>query len=247
MTAPAPLLEVASLGKRFSGFVALDGVDFTVAPGQRIGLIGPNGSGKSTFVNCVAGALRIDAGSISFAGERVDALSSHQRARLGVARSFQLPRPFRSMSVAKNLRIPLTYTVNARGGARLGHDAIRHRVEELLDLVALQGRGQNLPAELTQVELRRLDLARAIATEPRLLIADEAMAGLSHSEVDSILALLFRLNAQGVAVIMIEHIMRAVISFSERLAVFVAGRKIADGLPQEVVKLPEVEKAYLGQ
>jgi branched-chain amino acid transport system ATP-binding protein len=246
MTQP-PLLEVKSLGKRFNGFVALADVDFAVQPGERVGLIGPNGSGKSTFVNCVTGAFRHDTGSVSFAGHSVDAMPAHQRARLGLARSFQLPRPFASMSVARNLRIPLIYSVSSRPDAYLDDSAIAHRVEELLDLVGLKGKGANRPVDLTQVDLRKLDLARAMATGPRLLIADEAMAGLSHSEVDSILELLFRLNGQGVAVIMIEHIMRAVTSFSERLIVFVTGRKIADGLPGDVIKMSEVERAYLGE
>lgn len=246
MTQP-PLLEVKSLGKRFNGFVALADVDFAVQPGERVGLIGPNGSGKSTFVNCVTGAFRHDTGSVSFAGHSVDAMPAHQRARLGLARSFQLPRPFASMSVARNLRIPLIYSVSSRPDAYLDDSAIAHRVEELLDLVGLKGKGANRPVDLTQVDLRKLDLARAMATGPRLLIADEAMAGLSHSEVDSILELLFRLNGQGVAVIMIEHIMRAVTSFSERLIVFVTGCKIADGLPGDVIKMSEVERAYLGE
>jgi branched-chain amino acid transport system ATP-binding protein len=184
---------------------------------------------------------------VRFAGHNVDAMPAHQRARLGLARSFQLPRPFPSMSVARNLRIPLVYSVSARPGGFLDDSAVARRVEELLDLVGLKGKGANRPVDLTQVDLRKLDLARAMATGPRLLIADEAMAGLSHSEVDSILELLFRLNAEGVAVIMIEHIMRAVISFSERLIVFVTGRKIADGVPRDVIKMSEVERAYLGE
>ena len=241
-----PLLAVSALGKRFAGLTALDGIDFAVRPGERVGLIGPNGSGKSTFVNCVAGAIRHDSGSVLFAGQAIDHLSAHRRAWLGLARSFQLPRPFQSLSVARNLAVPLTYTVNARSTARLDAAAIRQRVEELLDMVELKGRGASRPEDLTQVDLRKLDLARAMATAPRLLIADEAMAGLSNSEVDSILGLIFRLNATGVAVIMIEHIMRAVTSFSQRLAVFVAGRKVAEGLPQDVLALPEVRRAYLG-
>ena len=241
------LLDVVSLGKRFGGFVALNGVDLQVAAGERVGLIGPNGSGKSTLVNCIAGALPNDTGSVRFDGRAIDGMAAHRRARLGLARSFQLPRPFRSLSVADNVRIPLMYTAAARAGHGMGSDATARRIAELLDLVGLGGKGEKRPRELTQVEMRKLELARAIAAEPKLLIADEAMAGLSHTEVDDILALLLRLNEHGIGIIMIEHILRAVMSFSQRLVVLVAGVKIADGPPQEVIRNPDVERAYLGE
>lgn len=237
----APVLAVAGIGKRFGGFTALDGVDFTVAPGERVGLIGPNGSGKSTFVNCLAGAFFSHAGRVTFEGRDLAGLAPHRRTRLGLARTFQLPRPFLSLDVIENVAVPLRF-----GQAELGSHAARHKAQECLDRVGLSARRQALPRDLTQVDLRKLELARALAAEPRLLIADEAMAGLSHLEVDQILDLLLRLNGQGTAIIMIEHIMRAVTAFSQRLAVFVAGRKIADGPPSDVLALPDVEAAYLG-
>jgi len=244
----ADLLEVSGLGKRFGGFVALENIDLAVKPGERLGLIGPNGSGKSTLVNCLCGTLNNETGSVRFDGRDLSGLIAHQRTRLGLARSFQLPRPFSSMTVADNLRIPLLYTVNARPGAR--HRTVAEtaeRCDELLGLVGLAGRAHDYPRDLTQVDMRKLELARAMASEPKLLIADEAMAGLSHSEVTDIVALLIRLNERGITVILIEHIMRAVMSFSQRLVVLVSGRKIADGLPQEVIRDAEVERAYLGQ
>ena len=242
-----PLLEASGLGKRFGGFVALESIDLAVAQGERLGLIGPNGSGKSTLVNCLCGTLRHDSGSITYAGRRLDGAPAYKRTRLGLARSFQLPRPFRTMSLVDNLRIPLLYTVNARHGAHLHAVAIEQRCLQLLDDVGLADKARRLPRDLTQVEMRKLELARAVASAPRLLFADEAMAGLSPSEVEEILAVLFRLNEAGITIVLIEHIMRAVMSFSTRLVVLVAGQKIADGAPQEAIRNPEVERAYLGE
>jgi len=243
----APLLQVDQLSKRFGGFVALDNVELSVVEGERVGLIGPNGSGKSTLVNCITGTLHNEAGSVTFAGEKMDGLIAHERTRRGLARSFQLPRPFMSMSVAENIRVPLLYTVNARSGHHLSPAELDERCLELLKLVALDGKAAQYPRDLTQVEMRKLELARAVAAEPKLLIADESMAGLSHSEVEDIVALLIKLNEAGVTIIMIEHIMRAVMSFSQRLVVLVSGKKIADGAPDDVIKDREVVGAYLGQ
>jgi len=244
---PAAILEVRGLGKRFGGFVALEDINLAIAAGERLGLIGPNGSGKSTLVNCLSGALHHDSGNVVFDGHPIDGLPAYQRTRLGLARSFQLPKPFRSLSLIDNLRIPLLYTVNARRGGHLSAAAIAERCRELLADVGLAEKALHLPRDLTQVEMRKLELARAVASAPRLLFADEAMAGLSPSEVEEILLMLFRLNEQGITIVLIEHIMRAVMSFSTRLVVLVAGQKIADGSPQEAIRNPEVERAYLGE
>jgi branched-chain amino acid transport system ATP-binding protein len=233
------ILSVFGLGKRFGGFIALADVNLEIAEGERLGLIGPNGSGKSTLVNCLCGTLRNDTGSVTFAGHKLDGLKAHQRTRLGMARSFQLPRPFATLTLAENVMVPILYAGHAvadPGG----------RARELLDLVGLAEKAGRKPGDLTQIEMRKLELARAMASQPRLLIADEAMAGLSHQEVDDILALLLKLNGQGVTIIMIEHIMRAVLAFSQRLVVLTAGRKIADGDPRDVIRQPDVVAAYLG-
>jgi branched-chain amino acid transport system ATP-binding protein len=241
-----PLLQIDNVGKRFGGFVALDGVNLNVAPQERLGLIGPNGSGKSTLVNCICGTLNNENGAVTFAGQPMNGLAAHERTRLGLARSFQLPRPFNTLSIADNLRVPILYVVDTRGGLKLTQAESDDRCMELLGMVGLADKAKKMPRDLTQVEMRKLELARAMATDPKLLIADESMAGLSHSEVDDILALLMRMNERGVTIIMIEHIMRAVMTFSQRIAVLVTGKKIADGTPDDVIRDPEVERAYLG-
>ncbi len=235
----AAILSVRAVSKSFGGFIALDRVDLNVGQGERLGLIGPNGSGKSTLVNCISGVLRPDGGSIVFAGADITGLLPHLRTRRGIARSFQIPQPFASMTVLENLCIPLEY---AADGWRPRRDV----VAEAHEILALGGLAAKAAA-LTQIELRKLELARAMAARPRLLIADEAMAGLSNAEVDDVLRLLFALAARGISIIMIEHIMRAVMQFSERIVVLDAGRKIADGRPDDVVRDPAVERAYLGE
>jgi len=243
----APILSVSGLGKRFGGFVALESIDLTIADGERLGLIGPNGSGKSTLVNCLCGTLHNETGSVVFDGRKLDGLIAHERTRLGLARSFQLPKPFHTLNLIENLRVPLLYTVNARPGRHLSAAEVETRCGQLLEQVGLGTKARRMPRDLTQVEMRKLELARAVATQPRLLFADEAMAGLSHGEIDEILDVLFRLNEAGITIVLIEHIMAAVMKFSTRLIVLVAGQKIADGAPQDVVRNPEVERAYLGE
>jgi branched-chain amino acid transport system ATP-binding protein len=234
------LLEVAGLTKRFGGFLALNNVSIAVKPGERFGLIGPNGSGKTTLINCVSGSLPVDGGRIVFEGHEITAMPAHRRTRLGIVRSFQIPKPFTSMSVLDNLGIPLENAAHGRGAD--GADAM-----QILEAIGLAGKAHLRPAGLTQIEMRKLELARAMAARPKLLISDEAMAGLSSAEVDDILAILFRLNAQGITIIMIEHIMRAVMRFSERIVVLDAGERIAEGTPDEIIRNPAVEKAYLGE
>jgi branched-chain amino acid transport system ATP-binding protein len=240
-----PLLVARGVTRRFGGFLALDQVDLSVAAGERVGLIGPNGSGKSTLVNCIAGTLRHGAGSIRFDGRDVGGLAPHRRVRLGIARSFQIPRPFASMTVRENLLVPLSYADGS--GARRDGAALAEEAMAILRQVGLEAKVDWRSGELTQVDMRKLELARAIAARPKLLISDEAMAGLSSSEMDDIIGILLEMKGRGIAVVLIEHIMRAVVRFSERIAVLVAGRKVADGAPDAVLRHPEVERAYLGQ
>ena len=235
------LLEVRSVTKRFGGFVALDEVSLDVAAGERFGLIGPNGSGKTTLINCISGTLANDSGEIVFKGTVLDGRKPHDRTRLGISRSFQIPKPFRSMTVLENLGIALEYASGA------GPREVEDRGMTILETIGLADRATENSGKLTQIDMRKLELARAMATEPELLISDEAMAGLSSTEVDDILEILFRMNERGITIIMIEHIMRAVMRFSERIVVLDAGRRIAEGRPDEIVHDPEVERAYLGE
>ena len=237
----SPILEIEGLTKRFGGFTALNGVSLHVKAGERFGLIGPNGSGKTTLINCVSGSLPVDGGHIRFDGREITTLPPHRRTRLGIVRSFQIPKPFGSMTVLGNLDIPLEYAAHERS------DAADADAMEILRAIGLEAKAHLQPGGLTQIEMRKLELARAIAARPKLLISDEAMAGLSHAEVDDILAILFGLSERGITIIMIEHIMRAVMRFSERIVVLDAGERIAEGTPDEIVRNPAVEKAYLGE
>ncbi len=230
------LLEINGVSKQFGGFAALSGVSIDVAEGERFGLIGPNGSGKTTLINCVSGVLENDGGSIRFDGREISRLPAYQRTRRGIARSFQIPRPFASMSVLENLLVPLEYVSNGR----------IEEAREILKQIGLADKAETQSNQLSQVELRKLELARAMAARPRLLISDEAMAGLSSNEVSEVLEILFKLNAGGITIIMIEHIMQAVMKFSQRIVCLDAGRIICEGAPGTIVANPEVQKAYLG-
>jgi len=241
VTTAGALLDIDGVTKRFGGFLALDRVSIQVRPGERLGLIGPNGSGKTTLINCVSGALPTDGGRILLEGRDITQLPAHQRTRLGIVRSFQIPKPFTSMTVLENLGIPLEYAAHSRSGEAAAGAL------DILRMIGLETKAHLRPAGLTQIEMRKLELARAMAARPKLLISDEAMAGLSSAEVDDILTILFRLNEQGITIIMIEHIMRAVMRFSERIVVLDAGNRIAEGTPAEIVRNPAVEKAYLGE
>jgi len=237
------LLEVKGVGKHFGGFAALEGVDLAVRPGERFGLIGPNGSGKTTLINCISGVLRNESGAIFFSGEEISRLPAYQRTRRGIARSFQVPRPFATMSVLENLIVPLEYVVHRRSM----HTAdTRAEAMEILARIGLAEKADTLSSQLSQVELRKLELARAMAARPRLLISDEAMAGLSPTEVDEVLPILFKLNEAGITIIMIEHIMQAVMRFSQRVICLDAGRIICEGTPETIVRDAGVQRAYLG-
>ena len=236
----AALLQVTNLSKHFGGFTALSGVSLEIAQGERFGLIGPNGSGKTTLINCISGLLRNESGKIVFEGREITGQPPYKRTRLGIARSFQVPRPFHGMTVLENLLVPSAYVIHLKDSEG------EARAMEILAGMGLAAKARTLASQLSQVELRKLELARAMAARPRLLISDEAMAGLSGSEVDEVLKILFDLNEKGITIIMIEHIMQAVMRFSQRVVCLDAGRIICEGTPSSIVQNPDVQKAYLG-
>ena len=234
------ILEVSKVAKHFGGFTALHEVNLQVGRGERLGLIGPNGSGKTTLISCISGALQNDGGSIKFEGREMTGMKAFERTRLGIARSFQIPRPFKSMTVLENLMVPLAYV----GGIN-GHKAETEAMH-ILERMGLAGKASTLSAQLSQVELRKMELARAMAAKPKLLISDEALAGLAGAEVDEVLQILFDLNALGINIIMIEHIMQAVMKFSHRVVCLDTGRIICEGTPETIIQNPDVQRAYLG-
>ncbi|TCL65220.1 ABC transporter ATP-binding protein [Rhizobium sp. BK251] len=233
------VLSLKGVEKVFGSFRALGPVDLDIGDGERLGIIGPNGAGKTTLINCITGVYRPDKGSVHFRGQDISHLEAHKRARLGIARSFQIPRPFTGMTVLENLLVPLDYC-DVEGSKE-------QRAKSVLKSVGLSGRISHPSESLSQLELRKLELARALVGNPKLLIADEAMAGLSEEEIDEVLSILMKLNGQGVAVIMIEHIMHAVMRFSERIVCFETGQLVAAGTSKEIAENPLVQKVYFGE
>ena len=239
------MLKIQNLTKSYSGFTALTDINLEVESGERLGLIGPNGSGKTTLINCISGAIRDYDGEIHFNNDKLNNLRAHERTRKGIARSFQIPKPFSSMTVKQNLLIPLEF---AAGQSKLDRMSLEDQADEIIEELGLSDKSNELTLGLTQIEMRKLELARAMAAKPKLLISDEAMAGLSSSEVDDILRILIDLNDRTkISIIMIEHIMRAVMGFSDRIVCLDAGRIIANATPSEAIGNPAVEKAYLGE
>ena len=234
------ILEVSKVAKHFGGFTALHEVNLQVGRGERLGLIGPNGSGKTTLISCISGALQNDGGSIKFEGREMTGMKAFERTRLGIARSFQIPRPFRSMTVLENLMVPLAY-VGGINGSKAEAEAMH-----ILERMGLANKASTISAQLSQVELRKMELARAMAAKPKLLISDEALAGLAGAEVDEVLQILFDLNEMGITIIMIEHIMQAVMKFSHRVVCLDTGRIICEGTPETIIQNPDVQRAYLG-
>ena len=232
-------LVIKDLSKRFGGLRAVQDVSFTVRENETVALIGPNGAGKTTSFHLITGFHRADSGSVEAFGRQIVGLKPHQVCALGLARTFQVAKPFGAM----------TMLANVMTGAFLRDRhvaAARQRAREAIDFVGLSARAQTPAKDLTTIDQRRLEMARALATQPRILLLDEVMAGLNPSEIDQAVALVGKLSQRGLTIVIVEHVMRAIMAVARHIVVLDHGQKIAEGTPKETVENPEVIRAYLG-
>jgi branched-chain amino acid transport system ATP-binding protein len=237
------MLEVESACKSFGGLRAVHNVDLKVDEGEILGLIGPNGSGKTTLFNLIAGAIKLDKGMINFQGRDVTNLSCDQRCVLGIARTFQIPKPFAKMEVLRNVMVGRLYGRNPPGSMKQAMT----EAEGILEFIGLKNMSRMTASQLNLAGRKRLELARALAADPRVILLDELMAGLNPVETQTMMGIIKEISKKGVAILIVEHIMKALLGISDRVLVLNLGQTIAEGLPQEVARHERVIEAYLGK
>ncbi len=237
-----PVLETRGLGRNFGGLRAVSDVSFSVPEGQVLGVIGPNGAGKSTFINLVTGHIKPSEGRVLIDGKDLTGARPWVIAKAGVARTFQIVKPFRGMSVRENVAVGILYGPE---GTNVMSRALK-AADEVLEEVGMSSLGDRPPGELSVADARRLEFAKALALRPRLLLLDEVMAGLRHTEIEPSLELIRSLKARGITIIVVEHVMKAILAVSDQVLVLSQGKILTSGDPQEVLRDPRVIEAYLG-
>jgi branched-chain amino acid transport system ATP-binding protein len=240
----AALLELKSVTKRFGGVAALNGVDISVTRGEILGMIGPNGAGKTTLLNCISGVYKPDAGEIRWQGMPIQGMRPHRVAKLGIGRTFQIVKPFGSMTVRENAAVGALF---GSAETRLSVKQSFEQADRVLDLVGLRSKAGSPVTALTIPDRKRLEVARAVATQPKLLLLDEVMAGLNSVEVDEALEMVRAVHATGVTVVLIEHVMRVIVGVCTRAVVLDFGHVLAEGEPRVVLRDERVIQAYLGE